>query len=91
MKPSELQDVAEVCHMLGDPNRVSIVAALAKGARTVGALRDDLKVPLPTISHHLSLLCMWRLVDRKREGRKMRCSLNRERLETVRDFLANLK
>jgi len=90
MKPAELQDVADVCHMLADSNRVSMVAILAKGAKSVGALCDALKLPLPTISHHLSLLRMSGLVDRKRKGREIHYSLNREKLVPAGKFLAGV-
>jgi len=91
MKPAELQDVADVCHMLGEPTRVSIVAILAKGTRPVNALRRELKRDQPITSHHLSLLRMWGLVDRIGKGREKHYSLNRERLGVVREFLAKLK
>jgi len=91
MKPAEFQDVADVCHMLADPTRASIVAILAKGSKSVGALCDALKIPKPTVSHHLALLRMWGLVDRKRKGREMHYSLNSEKLGVVREFLAKLE
>jgi DNA-binding transcriptional ArsR family regulator len=91
MKPSELQAVADVCHMLAEPTRVTIVSILSKGAKTVKALRRELKRDQPITSHHLGLLRMWGLVDRKRKRTAQIYSLNRERLEVVREFLAGLK
>jgi len=91
MKPSDLQDIADVCKMLADPNRVSIVAILAIGTKTVGTLCDALELPQPTVSYHLSLLRLVRLIDQKRKGKEMHYSLDRERLGVVRKFLAGLK
>jgi len=91
MKPLELQAVADVCHMLAEPTRVTIVSILSKGAKTVKALRRELKRDQPITSHHLGLLRMWGLVDRKRKRTAQIYSLNRERLEVVREFLAGLK
>ncbi len=91
MKAAELQDVVDVCRMLGDSTRVSMVAILAKGSKPVGALCDALKLPQPTVSHHLALLRMARVVDRKRKGKAQIYSLNRDSLTPVKQFLAGLK
>jgi DNA-binding transcriptional ArsR family regulator len=91
MKPGELQNVADVCHMLADPTRVTIMSILSKGTKTVKALRHELKRDQPIISHHLGLLRMWGLVDRKRKRTAQIYSLNRARLGVVREFWAGLK
>ena len=91
MKPAALQAVADVCHMLAEPTRVKIVSILSKGAKTVKALRRELKRDQPITSHHLTLLRMWGLVDRKRKRTAQIYSLNRARLGVVREFLAKLK
>ena len=91
MKPAELQDVAEVCKMLSDSTRLSIVAILSKGAQPVNALRRELKLAQPITSHHLGLLRMSGLVDRKRKGKSQIYSLKREALEPARAFLAKVK
>jgi len=91
MKAGQVQDVVEVCKMLGDPTRVSIVALLAKGAKSVGMLCDALDLPQPTSSHHLALLRMTGVVGRRRKGKQMFYSLNREKLTPVKKFLASLK
>jgi DNA-binding transcriptional ArsR family regulator len=77
--------------MLAEPTRVSMVAILAKGARTVKALRRELKRDQPITSHHLGLLRMWGLVDRKRKRTAQIYSLNHKRLGVVRKFLTGLE
>ena len=91
MKSDELQDVADVCKLLSDTTRVATVAVLAKGTRTVGKLVRELKLPQPTVSYHLALLRITGLLTRKRQGKEMHYSLNREALEPVRAFLAKLE
>jgi ArsR family transcriptional regulator len=91
MKPAELQDVAEVCHMLADPTRVTMVAILARGPKPVMALCDTLKRPPPIVSHHLALLRMSGLVSQERKGKQRFYSLNRGNLDSARAFLAKLK
>jgi ArsR family transcriptional regulator len=91
MKPADLQDVVGVCHMFADSTRLSIVAILAKGPKPVMALCEALKFPQPTVSYHLGLLRMARLVNRQRKGKTQIYSLNREMLEPARAFLAKIK
>jgi ArsR family transcriptional regulator len=91
MKAEELRDVADVCRMLADPTRAGIVAILAKGTKPVGALCRELKLAQPIASHHLALLRMSGLVDRKRKGKQMFYTLNREMLAPAKEFLVKMK
>lgn len=91
MKPAELQDIADVCKMLSEPTRLSIVAILVGGAKPVMALCDALKLAQPTVSHHLALLRMSRLVNRKRKGKQMIYSLNKAQVTPLKKFLAQVK
>ena len=91
MKAGQLDDVVDVCKMLGDPTRAGILASLARGTKSVGGLCDTLKLPQPTVSHHLALLRMSGLVRRQRKGKQMIYSLEKERLKPVAKFLAQLK
>ncbi len=87
MKPEEYEYVAEVCRILGDKTRVSMISILSGGKSSVGDLCDKLDLPQPTVSHHLALLRLSRVVDRKRQGREMHYTLNHESLAPVKQFL----
>jgi ArsR family transcriptional regulator len=91
VKAGQLDDVVDVCNMLGDPTRAGIIAILAKGPKSVGELCRELKMPQPTASHHLGLLRHTGLVLRKRQGKRMIYSLNKDRLKPVVEFLQGLK
>ena len=91
MKPAELKAVADVCHMLADPTRVSIVTILSRGPKPVMSLCREMKRQRPMVSHHLDLLRMSGLVDREQKGREMHYSLNYGKLGTARSFLAKVK
>ena len=91
MKAERVEDVVDVCKMLGDPTRLSIIEILAKGPKSVGALCDRLDLSQPTASHHLALLRMSGIARRQRKGKRQMYSLDRERLTPVRKFLAKLK
>lgn len=87
MKPEEYEYVAEVCRILADKTRVSMIAILSNGKKSVGDLCEDLNLPQPTVSHHLALLRLSRVVERKRQGRQMHYSLNHDSLSPVKQFL----
>ena len=90
MKAGQLDDVVDVCKMLGDPTRAGIVASVAKRPKSVGELCKELRVPQPTASHHLALLRHTGLVLRQRKGKQMIYSLDKQRLKPVAKFLAQV-
>src|SRR5437773_3282967 len=61
---------------LADPTRRAILARLARGDATVGALARPFRVSRPAISKHLRVLERAGLVRRAREGRVSRCELD---------------
>ena len=87
MKPEEYEYVAEVCRILADKTRLSMIAVLSNGKKSVGALCEHLDLPQPLVSHHLALLRMSRVVERKRQGRTMHYSLNHDFLSPVKQFI----
>ncbi|KPJ53091.1 MAG: hypothetical protein AMS16_05645 [Planctomycetes bacterium DG_58] len=91
MQAERVADVAEVCKMLADPTRATIVAILAKSPTSPGALRRELELRQAITSHHLGLLRMTGLVRRGRKGRQVLYSLNRDKLKPVKKFLAKLQ
>lgn len=67
---AELLDaVAHVFHVLGDPTRVRLVAALSDGERTVGALARSLGMTESAVSHQLRVLKEARMVRGRPDGR----------------------
>jgi ArsR family transcriptional regulator len=80
-------DLSEIFRLLGDRTRLRIVLALAAGTRNVGRLCKDLGLAQPTVSHHLSLLRMGKLILNSRKGKEVYYSLNGDYLERVVDDL----
>lgn len=91
MKRQQAQNIADIGRMLGDPTRVSILAALAKGPKSVGMLCRVPGLRQPTASHHLALLRVSSLVVRERKGKQMFYSLNLKSWTPLKKFLAQLK
>jgi len=73
--PDNMRDLLTCCDLLSDKTRLQIVLILAKGESNVTNLCEQLGVPQPTVSHHLGLLRMNRLIVNKRTGKQVIYSL----------------
>ena len=69
MARSELRELATGFSLLGEPTRLGILKLLAGSPKNVTALCDALDQRQPTVSHHLGLLRMGRLVIGTRKGK----------------------
>jgi DNA-binding transcriptional ArsR family regulator len=76
---------------LADPTRRQIVAALAAGPRTVGALADPLPMSLVAVSKHIAVLERAGLVSRTRQGRAHLCRLRPTPLGEAAAWLATYR
>lgn len=62
-------DVCRLLSLLADRTRLRILRILAGGERPVVALTSELRLPQPTVSHHLAWLRMMDLVSPRRQGK----------------------
>lgn len=69
-------DLACLFQLLSDPTRLNIVMLLAQGSRNVSSLCETLKLPQPTVSHHLAMLRQSAILSSRREGKQVFYSLN---------------
>lgn len=72
----ELEPLVGVFRLLSDRTRIQILIMLADGERNVGAICEELKLPQPTVSHHLGLLRMQNLISSRRNGKQVFYALN---------------
>ncbi len=72
---------------LADATRRAILARLAEGDATVGALAAPFDMSLPAVSKHLKLLERAGLIRRERAGRVHRCRLDPDRLRDAAAWL----
>ena len=70
-KKMELAEWARGFSLLSDPTRLGILKMLAAGPKNVTTLCSSLGLKQPTISHHLGLLRMGRLVIGTRKGKSV--------------------
>ena len=75
---------------LGHPHRLQIFNLLGKAGAAglkVGELQIALALPKSTLSHHLGELVSRRLITQTREGRVLRCRIDAERAQMLKDFM----
>jgi ArsR family transcriptional regulator, lead/cadmium/zinc/bismuth-responsive transcriptional repressor len=81
---SDVTDLADVFHLLGDPNRVRILIALSGGRLAVRDVAAVVELSESAVSHALRLLRAHRVVSVERVGRVAYYALGDEH---VRDLL----
>ena len=74
-QPDELRELRVFHKALADVNRLRIVQRLAQGPATVGALIDTVGLSQPLVSWHVARLKAAGVVDTKRTGREVFCTL----------------
>lgn len=90
-EPSQLQTTADAMEALGNETRLAVFTQLVpagRGGLTVGEIQARLGVPASTLSHHLARLIQVDLVRQERQGRKLICRANYQRMDGVLRFLA---
>ncbi len=69
LRATTLQRAAILLKQLSDPTRLQVVTLLTEGERHVGGLCDQFNLSQPVVSHHLALLRLGGIVDRRRQGK----------------------
>ncbi|KQU34499.1 helix-turn-helix transcriptional regulator [Rhodococcus sp. BP-349] len=72
---------------LGDPTRRAVVRRLGAGPASVGELAAPFPIALPTFLKHVRSLESSGLIRTAKVGRVRTCTLHRERLDLVQDWL----
>ncbi len=63
------KELADLFKIMGHPDRIRIIEELGHGEKDVNTLVDQLELPGPRVSQHLSLMRANRIVEERREGR----------------------
>ena len=71
LKAQSLNNLCTLFHLLSDKTRLQIVMMLAEGERDVTSLCKELHLAQPTVTHHLGLLRMNRVIMNKRQGKRV--------------------
>src|SRR3954454_5174462 len=78
---ADLEPLVALFRLLSDKTRLNILLLLSEGERNVTSLCEELRLPQPTVSHHLGLLRMSSVIATRRHGKQVFYSLN-GRVET---------
>src|SRR5438067_716832 len=78
----DLEQLTSLFRLLSDKTRLNILLLLSEGERNVTSLCEHLKLPQPTVSHHLGLLRMHNVISNRRNGKQVFYSLN-GRIDTM--------
>lgn len=81
---------AKILGQLGNETRLRIVRHLVKAGDEgvpVGELQEHLSIPASTLSHHISHLKNAGLVEQRREGTTLYCSLHYRAMDATVKFL----
>ena len=72
----QLEQLASLFRLLSDRTRLNLLMMLADGERNVTNLCEALRLPQPTVSHHLGLLRMSNIIGNRRDGKQVFYSLD---------------
>lgn len=67
----DLDQLSSLFRVLSDKTRLQILLALVNGEKNVSSICQSLKLPQPTVSHHLALLRMNNVVGHRRDGKQV--------------------
>ncbi|MHB2037580.1 MAG: ArsR/SmtB family transcription factor [Nitrososphaerales archaeon] len=73
---TKIRQLERQLKMLGESNRIKILLLLSKREMCVCELESALKLPQPTISHHVGLLEYAGLLERSKKGKFVFYKLN---------------
>ena len=78
-----LQEWARGFSLLSDPTRLGVLKMLSQSPKNVTALCKGLGLKQPTVSHHLGLLRMGRIVIGTRKGKSVIYSADKAALKML--------
>jgi ArsR family transcriptional regulator len=79
----QLQKMAELFRICGDPSRLKIINALMLHEMCVCDIAALMDMTQPSVSHHLKALRQTELVKYRRDGKIVYYSLNDEHVESI--------
>lgn len=82
-EPSLVTGMAETFKVLGDPNRLRIVIAVAQAELCTADIAEALGISESAVSHQLRLLKTLRLIRQRKDGKLVLTSLDDEHIEDL--------
>ena len=88
---SEGVDYVALFKALADETRLKIVQKLAKEDKCPCHLLQDFNISQPTLSYHTKILCEAGIIEGKRQGAVMECTLNVEKINALKMLLEEIE
>jgi DNA-binding transcriptional ArsR family regulator len=90
LRKRQIRRAASLLKHVSDPTRLQVISLLSERERHVGGLCEELTQSQPAVSHHLTLLRLGGLIDRRRQGKRNIYSLTDtgERLSKIVEGVA---
>jgi ArsR family transcriptional regulator len=85
-RDEDLEQLTNLLRLLSDKTRLNILSCSAAANANVSSLCDSLRLPQPTVSHHLGLLRMSNIITGRRDGKQVFYGLD-GRVNTERECL----
>jgi len=85
-----LGEYAVIFKALSDETRLKILTMLTKGKTCACKILEEFHFTQPTLSYHMKQLTDSGLVDGEKDGKWVHYSINSERLELLREFIAKV-
>jgi len=85
-----LSEYAVIFKALSDETRLRILTMLTKGKTCACKILEKFHFTQPTLSYHMKQLTDSGLVDGEKDGKWVHYSINSERLELLREFIAKV-
>ena len=85
-----LGEYAVIFRALSDETRLKILTMLTKGKTCACKILEEFHFTQPTLSYHMKQLTDSGLVDGEKDGKWVHYSINSERLELLREFIAKV-
>ena len=73
----DLQQAAEICKVLSDPHRPTIMKLLVDGEKCASELLQSFSIRQPTLSHHMKALTESQLLTERKVGKRTYYAINR--------------
>ena len=83
-------ELSFVFKALSDETRLRTLHMLSSGELCACEILESFRITQPTLSYHMNTLCDSGLVSARRDGAWVKYSLNRKKLQVVRDFIDDI-
>lgn len=76
---------------LADETRLEIVRMLIKEEKCPCHLLQAFNISQPTLSYHIKILCEAGIIEGKRQGAIMECSINKDKIKALKTLFENME